>query len=141
MKKIFYSTFAVIAIISACKKAPEPVETIKKAEFIAEATVTDSILNEETEVQEEIKMNIVNNLNPNDKYFIIIGSFINKTLANKYVEQLNNKGKNGIVITRYHGANTEFHRVACQSFTNKQQALSALETERYSTPNAWILVK
>ncbi len=141
MKKIIYSTIVAIAIFSACKKAPQPTEVIKEPETIIAPAIVDTVENEEPEIQEETKTNVVNNLNPNDKYFIVVGSFLNKTLANKYVEQLNSNGKNGIVITRYRGANTEFHRVACQSFTDKNQALSALETERYSTPNAWILIK
>jgi hypothetical protein len=72
------------------------------------------------------------------KYFMIVGSFQNKNLANLYSEKIRQKGYQTQVIEASNG----FFRVSAKSFTNFQQGVSEIDDFRSAiTERAWLNVK
>ncbi len=152
MKKIFLSFCAATIILASCKKKAEP--TVVEAEITPIEATTDTVANaDSTNIQYEYEVNEVKNtttekgnsttvqLNENDKYFIITGSFEARDRADIYVEILNKAGRKAIIVQRDRGLNMEYYRVAIQSSTKRSEAFQALEQLSSEFPQAWILIK
>ncbi|MFP4060480.1 MAG: SPOR domain-containing protein [Bacteroidales bacterium] len=69
------------------------------------------------------------------KYHIITGSFMNGNFATKYLAKMEAKGYEARIIR--HRQN--FYSVSVESFSNKQEALRALELVRQDVSSAWLL--
>lgn len=148
MKKILFSLCA-IALLASCKKkeAPEKEASISPVAAITDTLTLDTInFNQDNEVH-DIAKNTTNtstssgNLNENDKYFVVVGSFETKRRANAYIAQLEENGQTGFIVQRSQGPHSENYRIAVQSSNDRQEALQAAENRRAEHPEAWVLVK
>lgn len=73
-----------------------------------------------------------------DKYFIIVGCFLNYQYAEGYSDKIAAMGYNTQVIARYDG----FNLVAAKSYSSFREAVNELPTFRSSVQsNAWVWVK
>jgi hypothetical protein len=72
-----------------------------------------------------------------DKYYMIVGSFQNVNLANKYAEKIQQMGYQTQIIESASG----FYRVSAKSYSNFKTGVSEIETFRSSVvPTAWLHV-
>jgi hypothetical protein len=73
-----------------------------------------------------------------DKFYMIVGSFQNKKLAEKYAEKVHDMGYQTQIIESEGG----FYRVSAKSFSNYKTGVSEIGNFRSSvTSNAWLHVK
>jgi cell division protein FtsN len=80
---------------------------------------------------------------PDDKYFLISGSFHSMANAEKFQQELQAQGYDSEVITRKIGPNTDFYKVSYRSFYDRDEAYNALRQEKKMPNNemVWLLVK
>ncbi|MFV0521263.1 MAG: SPOR domain-containing protein [Mangrovibacterium sp.] len=149
MRKILFCLFTLIISFASCKKETKP-SVIPASKLTPAKVATDSIatdtssFNYDYEVQEvDNKSNQTGNptLNENDKYFVIVASFETKHRANKHLEYLKAKGKNGIIIQRNRGLNMENYRIAIQSSNSRHEALNIADSIKSEFPGVWVLIK
>jgi hypothetical protein len=90
---------------------------------------------------EEIKQPTIEEtpyIDQNDKYFMIVGSFMNYNLAKLYAEKIQQMGYQTQIIEASNG----FFRVSAKSYNNFNQGISEIDDFRASiTPGAWLHVK
>ncbi len=71
-------------------------------------------------------------------YYMIVGSFLNNNYAERYAENLREKGYQARII---HAANG-FNRVSAQSYDNLQAAVNDIPNFRSTlVPRAWVHIK
>ncbi len=74
----------------------------------------------------------------NGKYFMIVGSFQNRNLADLYSDKISKMGYQSQVIEAPNG----FFRVTAKSYTNFQEGISEIDDFRSAvTANAWLNVR
>jgi cell division protein FtsN len=80
---------------------------------------------------------------PDDKYFLISGSFHSMANAEKFQQELQAQGYDSEVIVRKTGPNTDFYKVSYRSFYDRDEAYNALRQEKKMPNNemVWLLVK
>lgn len=72
-----------------------------------------------------------------DKYYMIVGSFQNVNLANKYAEKIQQKGYQTQIIESSSG----FYRVSAKSYSDYKTGVNEIETFRSSiVSSAWLHV-
>lgn len=72
-----------------------------------------------------------------DKYYMIVGSFQNVNLANKYAEKIQQMGYQTQIIESASG----FYRVSAKSFSDFRTGVSEIENFRTAVvPRAWLHV-
>ncbi len=138
MKKIFLVAITLAFVCVACKdkkekKEPEPVK--KEVTTSAGAdTLLQPVQQPKPEPEPEPEP---------DKYFLIVGSFVNPSNAESFQKQLSEKGFNAQVITRNWGVNSEFYKVSYMGFQDKGEAISKMKEERQQPgkEDVWVLVK
>ena len=150
MKKLYVLLIAGSLLLSfnACnsdKKKPEkkPVKkTVVHQPLIDSARLADSLALVEAQkiaaAEAEAKA-----AQPDDKYFLISGSFHSMANAEKFQQELQAQGYNSEVIVRKTGPNTDFYKVSYRSFYDRDEAYNALRQEKKMPNNetVWLLVK
>ncbi len=140
MKRILLFTLLLAFTISGCnksgKKTAAPVVDNIQEELV-EATDSDTIYQEEVFEEAEPEFEP---LAP-DKYFLITASFRKYENAQKYQEELRNKGMRSEIIQRNYGPNNQYYRVSYMSFSDKAEALRTMRNERtqQGKEKVWIL--
>ncbi len=148
MKKLyvfFISAFLILSI-GACnsgKKKPEkkPVKkTVVHQPLVDSAKLADSLAKIAEQKVAEPEPEIIK---PDDRYFLISGSFKSMKNAEKFQKELRAQGYNSEVIIRKTGPNTDFYKVSYKSFHDRDEAFNALRKEKNMPNNEtiWLLVK
>lgn len=142
--KNLITTLAIAALIlsAGCKdkpqnKAQRPVKKeVMQKEVKKDTSAVDTLMNEPVVKEVETPK-------PEDKYFLIAGSFENRNYADDFKSQLEADGYNSRVIERPAGPNGEFYKVSYQSFYDKEEAFSELNTARNveGRDDVWLLIK
>jgi len=74
----------------------------------------------------------------NGRYFMIVGSFQNRNLADLYSDKISKMGYQSQVLEASNG----FYRVTAKSYTNFRQGVNEIDDFRSSvTENAWLHVQ
>ncbi len=149
MKKLFVLFIAGSLFLSfnACnffsKKEPEknPVKKmVVHQPLVDSAKLADSLalIEEQKIVEPEPEI-----IKPDDKYFLISGSFHSMENAEKYQKELQAQGYSSEVIIRETGPNTDFYKVSYKSFYERDEAFNALRKEKNMPHNetVWLLIK
>jgi len=138
MKKLF--TILVIGVLLftvSCKDKPtkEPQKPIKSQ--VVEKVVKVPTPEPEPVVEE------VEPPRPEDKYFLIAGSFAELHNAESFKVQLESDGYTSQIIERPDGPNGEFYKVSYMSFYDRNEAYNELRAARGSVGNeeVWLLIK
>ncbi len=72
------------------------------------------------------------------RYFMIVGSFQNRSFAERYAEKIQNMGYQTQIIEASNG----YYRVSAKSYTNFQTGVNEIDEFRASVaPRAWLHVK
>ena len=148
MKKLYVLLIAGSLLISfnACnsgKKKPEK-KPVKKSvvhrPLIDSARLADSLALIEAQKVAAAEPEVVQ---PDDKYFLISGSFHSMANAEKFQKELQAQGYSSEVIIRKTGPNTDFFKVSYRSFYDRDEAYDALRQEKKMPNNetVWLLVK
>lgn len=140
MKQILLFMLLLAFGLVACNKKKEA-ERIPVVNEVIEPVVIDTIAeNIEEEVIEEP---IYSEPAKPNKYFLISGSFIEPSNAQKYHKELVNQGFSSEIIERPEGPNGEFYKVSYMGFSSWNKAVEALRRERQipGKDSVWLLVK
>jgi cell division protein FtsN len=78
-----------------------------------------------------------------DKYFLVAGSFLKQENAERCKSDWTQKGYQSQVVTRSPGVNSDFFRVSYMSFSDRKEAINAMQQERAmeGKEQVWVLVK
>ena len=141
MKKILLYSLVLIVGLSACNKKKEA-DRAPVTNQVVEPFVLDTVTGyaeEEVVVEEPI---YTEPAKPN-KYFLISGSFIEASNAQKYNQELINQGFSSEIIERPGGPNGEFYKVSYMGFSSWNKAVETLRSERQlpGKDSVWILVR
>lgn len=140
MKQILLFMLLLVFGLVACNKKKEA-ERIPVVNKVIEPFVVDTVVEviEEEVVEEPIYSEPVK---PN-KYFLISGSFIESSNAQKYRQELINQGLTSEIIERPQGPNGEFYKVSYMGFSSWNKAVETLRSERQKPgkDSVWLLVK
>ncbi|MFV0521977.1 MAG: SPOR domain-containing protein [Mangrovibacterium sp.] len=170
MKKLIFASFAAMALFAACKSnkdltnattvaaeapAAEDTATFEVTEPAAPATAVTpteatsttntSTYEPSTNVRtqsEEFAFDSTSdaNLNSDNSYFVIVGSFSSLANANRYKAELAPKGFSAIVLH----SDTGYYRVCVNSYATEQSArvrISQIRSEFPEYADCWLLVK
>ena len=150
MKKLYVFLIAGVILLSfnecdSTKKKPKkkPIKkTVVHKPLIDSARLADSLALIEAQkiadAEAEAKA-----AQPDDKYFLISGSFHSMANAEKFQKELQAQGYNSEVIIRKTGPNTDFYKVSYRSFYDRDEAYNALRQEKKMPNNetVWLLIK
>jgi cell division protein FtsN len=121
----------VDTVLDMTLEEPEPIEVDSSA-FIVEEPVMEPVI-EEPVVQPMPTENY-----GSGRYFMIVGSFQNENLAEKYADKMQQMGYMSQVIA----ANNGFYRVSAKSYNDFKTGVSEIETFRATVASrAWLHVK
>lgn len=121
----------VDTVLDMTLEEPEPIE-VDSSEFIMEEPVMEPVI-EEPPVQAVAPVDYGSH-----KYYMIVGSFQNQNLAEKYADKMQQMGYMSQVLE----ANNGFYRVSAKSYNNFKTGVSEIETFRETvTARAWLHVK
>lgn len=144
MKKILLFTLVIALGAVACKNKKEakqePVVN-QVIEPIKPDTIAEVI--EEEVVEEEPEPVVYTEPVAPSKYFLISGSFIEYSNAQKYHQELINQGLTSEIIERPFGPNGEYYKVSYMGFSSWNEAVETLRRERQlpGKDSVWLLVK
>jgi cell division protein FtsN len=111
---------------------PEPIEVDSSA-FVMEEPIVEPVI-EEPPVQQPMPAVGYGS----DKYYMIVGSFQNPNLAERYAEKMQQMGYMSQVIE----ANNGFYRVSAKSYSDFRTGVGEIETFRATVASrAWLHVK
>jgi cell division protein FtsN len=136
MKKYVFTTLIALLALSACKdkakekQQVEPPKVEQASKDTTQATASPTVAGPVKPA-------------PEDKYFLIAGSFLEPQNANTYESRLKKEGYDAKVVQRKWGANNQYYRVACQSFHDRTTAYNTLAKMQQSQEiqDVWLLVK
>jgi cell division protein FtsN len=136
---------AFLISVSACQSKKKESEKMPVKKTVVHKPVVDT-LKKDTLPEEPIAESQVEEpevVKPDDKYFLISGSFQSMANAEKYKTELESKGYQSEVIVRKTGPNNDFYKVSYRSFYDREEAFSALRQEKQLPNNEhiWLLVK
>ncbi|MBS2096774.1 SPOR domain-containing protein [Carboxylicivirga linearis] len=144
MKNIVYALFilGIITSMGACKEKPQK-QTQKPQTKVVEKPVKDTMTPDTLNKVAEEKIAIPEPPKPEDKYFLIAGSFQSRENAEIFKLRLEEQGYNSNIIERRRGPNNEFFKVSYKSFYDRTEAYAELRNARNSEgrDNVWLLVK
>ena len=148
MKKLYIFFIASVILLSfnACnstekKPKKKPVKkTVVHKPLVDSARLADSLALIEAQ---KIAAAEAEAAQPDDKYFLISGSFHSMANAEKFQKELQAQGYSSEVIVRKTGPNTDFYKVSYRSFYDRDEAYNALRQEKKQPNNesVWLLVK
>ncbi len=127
-----------IGFYSCKSKKEEPKKQVKREVVkppVAPKDTTPPVVEKEEVVEEVIA--------PENKYFLIAGSFSNEKNAEILQSKLIQQGFDSEIIVRRRGVNQDFFKVSYEGFYDKKEALAALKREK-QLPNkedVWLLIK
>jgi len=146
MRKLLTILSIVALLIGAgCKDKPskkpqKPVKTaVVEKKVVKDTTKADTLKNKP--VVKAVKP--VEPPKPDDKYFLIAGSFSNRNNAEVFKAKLEAEGYQSVVIERPSGPNGDFYKVSYKSFYDRGEAYAELRTARNSEGrnDVWLLVQ
>lgn len=147
MKSII-STLLVVALIFgvfACKDKPTKQQPQKPVTVVVQKPVKEDSLKLDSlkKVAEKKEVKKVEAPKPEDKYFLISGSFQSRENAEIYKSRLQQEGYNSQIIERRMGPNNDFFKVSYKSFHDRKLAYAELRKARNTEgrDNVWLLVK
>jgi cell division protein FtsN len=70
-------------------------------------------------------------------YHLIAGSFQVESNATRFQQDMQSRGYNAVIITRYDG----FHYVSIKQFDSRSEAIAEWRNMTIENPNLWILIK
>lgn len=134
---IFYLLFTFLMV--SCSKNEKKKEV--KREVVTQPIIKKDTLPEVPEPEPEVEVEVVEL--PDNKYFLIAGSFTNENNATTYSDELIKQGYNSEVIVRRSGKNPDFYKVSYKGFSDKDEAYNQLANEQKLSefPNVWLLIK
>ncbi len=141
----------VLFSLSSCKTFKKKRMFSNNVDTLLTQTVvaTEPVIEEDTAeakvetVVEETEPVVINN-EPgsgytSDKYYMVVGSFLDEQLAQKYAEKVMGNGYQTLVIQ---SPSTGYYRVTANSYTDYQTAIHEIGTYRNDvSSNAWVHVK
>lgn len=140
MRRIALFTVLALLVLAGCKDKPQA-PAPKPATPVVEETQPDTSFVEEAFEEapavERQQPRVAN------RYFLISGSFQELSNAEKFQSNLANQGMDAQIIHREPGPNSDFYKVSYRGFSDYNEALRVLESER-NTPGkegVWLLVK
>ena len=75
----------------------------------------------------------------NDKFYMVVGSFLSEQFANKYAKKIQEQGYQPQII---YSNSLGFYRVSAKSYNDYKTAVNDIENFRNNvTPRAWVHVK
>lgn len=75
----------------------------------------------------------------NEKFYMIVGSFLNEKLAYKYAQKMQSQGYSPQIL---HSSSTGFYRVSAKAYDNYKTAINDIASFRDNvTPRAWVHVR
>ncbi|MCG8578282.1 MAG: SPOR domain-containing protein [Bacteroidales bacterium] len=138
------TALAIFALLigAGCKDKPakeskKPVKTAVHQKKVEKDTVKEEVKTP------EVKEVIPEPPKPDDKYFLIAGSFEKQQNAELFKAKLVADGFNAQVIERPGGPNGEFYKVSYKSFYDRSEAYAELRSARNNEgrDDVWLLVK
>ncbi len=132
----------LITLVSSCKNTPEK-QAQKPQTKVVEKPVKDTLAVDTLKKVAEVEVKKPEPPKPDDKYFLIAGSFQSRENAEIFKLRLEEQGYSSNIIERRHGPNTEFYKVSYKSFYDKNEAFAELRRARNTEgkDNVWLLVK
>lgn len=119
----------VDTVLDMTLEEPEPIEVDSTA-FVLEEPVEEPVI-EEPPVPEPMDYG-------NDRYFMIVGSFQNLNLAERYAEKMRDMGYSSQILESSSG----FFRVSAKSYNDYRTGVNEIETFRATVASrAWLHVK
>lgn len=99
----------------------------------------ETIIQETEPIVEPLEAQTASEGYGNDRFYMVVGSFLSETLAQKYAQKMLDKGYQPQVIF----SNTMgFYRVSAQSYEDYTLAVNDIQNFRNNvTPRAWVHVK
>jgi len=144
MKNIVYALFilGLITSMGACKEEPQK-QTQKPQTKVVEKPVKDTMTPDTLNKVVEAEVVKPEPPKPEDKYFLIAGSFQSRENAEIFKLRLEEQGYTSNIIERRRGPNNEFYKVSYKSFYDRTEAFAELRQARNSEgrDNVWLLVK
>ncbi len=137
-KKLLLFFFVILLGVVGCnKKKKEEPKTQVKREVVKPPVVKKDTIIPTKPIPEPIIEK------PDNKYFLIAGSFSSENNANNFKNELIEQGFDSEVIIRNTGKNQEFYKVSYKGFSDKEIALKELAFEKKQPNNedVWLLVK
>ncbi len=137
MKKLMFPAFMMVVFLTISCKDKKSVTPVKTNEPVVEQSMPAP-----PPVQQQEEVVPPQPMKP-DRYFLIAGSFMNQENAEKLEAEWRQKGYETQIVTRSWGANSDYFRVAYMGFSDRKQAINAMEQERALSgkENVWVLVK
>ena len=122
----------VDTVLDMTLEEPKPVEIDSSAFIVEEEPVMEPVI-EEPPVQTLPSAGY-----GSDRYYMIVGSFQNQNLAERYAEKIQQMGYVSQVIE----ANNGFYRVSAKSYNDFHTGVSEIETFRSTVASrAWLHVR
>jgi hypothetical protein len=142
-----FAIIMIVASLSSCKFFKQQrwfskdVDTLLTVE--EELPVPDDTLQIETIVQETEPIASTSGQTTygygNDKFYMVVGSFLSEQLANKYAQKMQELGYQPQII---YSNSQGFYRVSAKSYNNFASAVGDISNFRDNvTPRAWVHVK
>lgn len=144
--RLTISAILILTIFSSCK--------FFKKEFKTPLNSIDSVLTEAKEILEEPDTAIIETIEEitepvelnepqtgygNDRFYMVVGSFLSEQLAQKYAKKMLDMGYQPQVI---YSSSLGFYRVSAQSYDDYTVAVNDIANFRNNvTPRAWVHVK
>ncbi len=142
--KLFFVVIAVGALsVSGCNYFKKHRLFSKDVDTVLDMTVAEPepVLPDSAFVDEYIEpvaMEPATSSSSGKKYFMIVGSFQNRNLAESYSNKIRQMGYTSEIIE----ANNGYFRVTAKSYSDYRTGISEIETFRESvSSNAWLHVK
>ncbi len=137
MKKLIVPALMIVVFLAISCKDKKNVTPVKTSEPVVEQSVPAP-----PPVQQQEEVVPPQPVEP-DRYFLIAGSFMKQENAAKLESEWRQKGYETQIVTRSWGANSDFYRVAYMGFSDRKQAINAMEQERAlpGKEDVWVLVK
>jgi len=148
MRKIVHSLviLAFLVSYSACKnkQAKEPQKPVKKT-VVQKKVVKDTSAVDSAKLA-QVKQEAVKKPEPPkpaDRYFLIAGSFQDRTMAEAYMKVMQKDGYEARVLERPNGPNNEFFKVSYKGFHDRKEAYRALRDARGNgeIEGVWLMVQ
>ncbi|TLX77168.1 SPOR domain-containing protein [Labilibacter sediminis] len=135
---LIFSLLIIFMAISCGKKKEEEKKQVKREVVKKQVVKKDTV---PPTPKPEPKPQVVET--PDNKYFLIAGSFSKEQNAITFKNELIEQGYDSEVIVRKTGKNTDFYKVSYKGFYDKDEAFNELARERKLPNNedVWLLIK
>lgn len=136
--------FGLTLGVFSCKDKPAKQQPQKPVTKVVQKPIKDTLKTDSLKkVAEQKEVTKIVAPQPEDKYFLIAGSFQSRENAEIFKSQLEQNGYQSTVIERRNGPNNDFFKVSYMSFHDKSLALAELKKARnmQDKEEVWLLIK